>query len=131
MADIALTTTKLFDRPETFQIKPTSDVDLTVSGGATPTAQSEAIDVRGAKDILLTVNHNIAGSDSTDLDAEVFASYDGTTFDNEAYVSMNLGASKVKSIPVARGPAYIRWKVTNNDASNATSVRPVVVLVRP
>ena len=131
MADIELTKTKIFDRPETFKHVPTTDVSLTVSGGATPTAQSEAIDVRGAKAVLLTLNHNITGSDSTDLDIEVFASYDGTTFDNLPFVSMNVGASKVKSIPIAIGPAYIRWKLTNNDGSNATEVRPVAVLVRP
>lgn len=131
MADISLTKTKVFDRPETFKLVPTTDVSLTVSGGATPTAQSEAIDVRGAKDILLTLNHNITGSDSTDIDIEVFASYDGVTFDNEPYMSMNVAASKVKSVPIATGPAYIRWKLTNNDVGNATEVRPVVVLVRP
>ena len=130
MADIALTTTKLFDRPETFKVVPTSDVDLTVSGGATPSAQSVAMDTRGSRAVTLTIDHNLTDSDSTDLDAEVFTSYDGSKFDNEAYCSLNLGAGKVKSIPIAPGPAYIRWKITNNDAVNMTKVWPVVTVVR-
>jgi hypothetical protein len=102
-----------------------------VSGGVTPSQQSDDIDVRGAKDILLTLNHNVTGSDSTDLDCEVFASYDGVTYDTDPYVSINVGANTVKSVPITTGPAYIRWKVTNNDAGNATEVRPVVTIVRP
>ena len=131
MADIEVTETKILGDPAIVkQFKPTSDVELTVSGGATPSAQSEAIDLRGCRAVTLTIDHDLTGADSTDLDAEVFTSYDGSKFDNEAYCSLNLGASKVKSIPLEPGPAYIRWKVTNNDGTNATRVRPVVTVVR-
>lgn len=47
-------------------------------------------------------------SDSTDLDCEVFANYDGTTFDNITFVSLNIANAKVKSVPISQGPAYIR-----------------------
>jgi hypothetical protein len=131
MADIELTETAILGDPAIVkQYKPTSDVDLTASGGATPSAQSEAIDIRGSRAVTLTIDHDLTGSDSTDLDADVFTSYDGSKFDNEAYCSLNLGAANVKSIPLAPGPAYIRWKVTNNDAGNATKVRPVVTVVK-
>jgi hypothetical protein len=131
MADIELTETAILGDPAIVkQYKPTSDVDLTASGGATPSAQSEAIDIRGSRAVTFTIDHDLTGSDSTDLDADVFTSYDGSKFDNEAYCSLNLGAAKVKSIPLAPGPAYIRWKVTNNDAGNATKVRPVVTVVK-
>ena len=59
---------------------------------------------------------------STDLDVLVYSSYDGVNFDSELYVSMNLGASKTKTIPVAASPRFFKIKVENKDAVNATNV---------
>ena len=131
MADIDVTETKVLGDPAIItRYTPTTDVALTASGGATPSAQSTVIDVRGSEAILFTVDHDLAGSNSTNLDAVVYTSYDGTRFDTEVYASLNLGAAAVKSIPLTPGPSYIRWTVTNNDAVNATVVRPVVTIQR-
>ncbi len=129
MTDIDLTATKILGDPAILKrYTPIIDVALTVSGGATPTAQSAAIDIRGSQAVIFTVDHALAGSNSTDLDAAVYTSYDGVRFDTEVYCSLNLSAGKVKSVPITPGPAYLRWAVTNNDAVNATSVRPVVTI---
>lgn len=100
----------------------TGEISLTVSGGGTPSAETETIDVRTMSALALTCDHNRTGSDSTDLDIEVFTSFDNVKWDNIAYASMNLGAAKVKSIPVQAGVAYAKVKATNKDASNATKL---------
>ena len=131
MADIDVTETKVLGDPAIItRYTPTTDVALTASGGAMPSAQSTVIDVRGSEAILFTVDHDLAGSNSTDLDAVVYTSYDGTRFDTEVYASLNLGVGQVKSVPLTPGPAYLRWVVMNNDAGNATSVRPVITITR-
>jgi len=91
-------------------------VALTVSGGATPSATSTVIDIAGVKNMTISV---INGK-STNLDIVVYCSYDGTTFDTLAYASMNVGASVNKTLAVNTGPAYIKIKIANNDAVNAT-----------
>lgn len=109
----------------------TAELTLTVSGGATPSLETEAIDIRGFKVLTLTIDHNRTGSDSTDLDTFVYSSPDGTIFDTEAYTSHEtLGAAKVKTIAITEGVAYLKVKVENMDSENATKVKLTLVGVR-
>jgi len=106
---------------------PTQEaVELTVSGGATPTNTSHEVRVAGAYAISIQARN---GS-STDLDVEVYTSPDNVTYDDEVYASMNLGANKEKTIPVTVGPVYMKVKVVNNDNSNATTVTVKVTVTK-
>ncbi len=109
---------------------PQDAVTLDASGGLNPSNTSDIIDVRGAKALTLTVIHNLTGSNSTDLDVIVYSSPDGTTFDTEPYASMNIGANKVKTIPITAGINYLKVKVQNNDTNNATKVTTKLVVSR-
>ena len=109
---------------------PQEAVDLTVSGGTSPSNTSPPLDVRGARSLALQVIHNLTGSNSTDLDVIVYSSIDGSTFDTEPYASMNIGANKVKTIPITAGINYLKVKVQNNDASNATKVTTKLAVSR-
>ena len=133
MADVGLTETILLGLPaKVLQYTPETDVELTVSGGATPSAQSEAIDVLGAAEISLVVDHTLTGSDSTDLDVEIFTSYDGSNWDTDAYATVKVGAGKQPApTPITPPNVHsIRWKATNNDGANATKVKPVITIRR-
>lgn len=101
---------------------PQDQVSLTASGGGTPSDTSVEIDVHGAHHLGLQVIHNYAESQSTDLDVEVYGSMDGAVYDTEPYAKMNVGAGKVKTIPITPGPSRVKVKVANNDAGNATKV---------
>jgi hypothetical protein len=103
-------------------------IALTVSGGATPSDTSNTLNVRGAQAIMLEVDHNQVGSASTTMTASIFTSEDDSVWDNLAYVSLNLGAAQVKSIPVTVGMKYLRVYLLNNDAANATKVLPRVIV---
>lgn len=106
-----------------FRVVTTQDaVSLTISGGATPSDVSDPVYVEGAEAIALTVDHNLTGSNSTDLDIIIYTSEDGVDFDNISYASMNLGAGQKKTIPITVGPRFVEVKVVNNDGSNATDV---------
>ena len=109
----------------------TAELSLTVSGGATPSLETEAIDVRGFASLALTIDHNRTGSDSTDLDTFVYSSPDGAVYDTEPLVTESaLGASKVKTIAVTSGVSYVKLKVANEDAGNATKVKLTLVDIR-
>ena len=107
---------------------PQSAVELTASGGGTPSNTSPAYAVSEARFLVFTVIHNLTGSNSTSLDAIIYASHDGTTFDTEPYASLNIGANKVKTIPVSPGIYRVKIKVQNNDAANATKVTTKLTL---
>lgn len=99
-------------------------VALTVSGGATPSDMSDPIDIRGMR----TISLQIQNGDSTDLDIEVYTSMteDGT-YDNVVYASEStLGADKNKTITITPGPNFMKIKLVNQDASNATAVTTLV-----
>lgn len=100
----------------------TGEITLTASGGGTPSAETETIDVRGFGGLSLTVDHNRTGSDSTDLDVLVYTSVGGTKFDNVSYASVNLGAAKVKTVPIQGPICYLKIKADNQDSGNATKV---------
>jgi hypothetical protein len=106
--------------------RPQDAVDLTASGGATPSNTSGEIRVEDAASLALTVKHNLAGSNSTNLDVYVYSSEDGVDFDTEPYVSLNVGAQQRKTIPITPGVRFIRVKVENKDTSNATTVTTYV-----
>jgi len=109
----------------------TAELSLTVSGGATPSLETDPIDVMGMKRLMLTIDHKRTGSDSTDLDTSIYSSPDGSVFDTEAYASDEaLGAAKVKTIAVTAGVAYVKLKVENMDAGNATKVKLTLVGTR-
>lgn len=93
-------------------------VTLTVSGGATPSVTSTAVDIAGAAYVTISV----LNGKSTTLDVIVYASYDNVTYDTLAYASMNVGANVNKTLALNPGPAYIKVKITNNDAANASTV---------
>ena len=113
---------------ETYE--PAAQISLTVSGGATPSDTSNFINVRGAKAIEVTMDHKrgVGGADSasTSITLTVYTSPDGSKVDTEAYASMNLGAAKIKTIPVTPGMDYIQVGIVNGDAANATKVLPTV-----
>lgn len=109
----------------------TEELSLTVSGGATPSRETEAIDVRGFTPLALTIDHNRTGSDSTDLDTFVYSSHDGVVFDTEPLVTESaLGAAKVKTVTVTSGVCYVKLKVANEDAGNATKVKLTLTGIR-
>lgn len=121
----------LGDPPQVIQYMPESDVSLTVSGGATPSAESEAVEVAGASELTVVFDHNRTGSDSTDIDLGLYTSLDGSEWDTEPFWGQNLGASSRKTYPVTPpNTRYVKWVATNNDAVNATAVKPVVVVKR-
>ena len=121
----------LGDPPQVIQYAPEGDVSLTVSGGGTPSAESEAIEVAGVTELAVVFDHNRTGSDSTDIDLELYTSLDGSAWDTEPYWGMTLGASSRKTYPVTPpNTRYVKWVATNNDAVNATKVKPVVVVKR-
>ena len=91
---------------------------LTVSGGATPTALSAAVDVRGAQTITLQGRN----TNSTVLTITAYSSLDGTNYDDTAYASMVLAASQEKTIPITAGVGYLKIYIANGDAVNATAV---------
>lgn len=133
MADIALQETVLLGNPpRILQYEPGSDVELTASGGATPSAQSKAVNILGAIEISVTLCHNLTGSNSTDLDLEIYTSPDGTRWDTDPYHTINVSASK-QLPPVPLTPpnvSSIRWKAVNKDAGNSTKLRPIITLRR-
>lgn len=121
----------LGDPPQVIQYAPESDVSLTVSGGATPSEESEAIEVAGISELAVVFDHNRTGSDSTDIDLELYTSLDGVGWDTDPFWGQSLGASKRKTFPVTPpNTRYVKWVATNNDAVNATAVKPVVVVKR-
>ena len=109
----------------------TAELSLTVSGGATPSRETEAIDVRGFTSLALTIDHNRTGSDSTDLDTFVYSSPDGAVYDTTPLVTESaLGAATVKTIAVTSGVCYVKIKVANEDAVNTTVVKLTLVGIR-
>ena len=80
----------------------------------------------------MQVDHKRTGSDSTDLDVELYSSPDGTRWSDYPFASINVGASKIsKPVPaVVPQGKEIRWKTTNNDAGNATKVRPIITVYK-
>jgi len=101
---------------------PQDEVSLTASGGATPSNTSPAIYCVGCWDLLLTVIHNYTESNSTDLDINIYTSYDGATFDTVPYASLSVTSKCIKTIPVTPGMHSVKVEVKNNDAVNSTKV---------
>ena len=121
----------LGDPPQVIQYAPEGDVSLTVSGGGTPSEESQPVEVAGVTELAVVFDHNRTGSDSTDIDLELYTSLDGSAWDTEPYWGMTLGASSRKTYPVTPpNTRYVKWVATNNDAVNATTVKPVVVVKR-
>lgn len=121
----------LGDPPQVVEYTPEGDISLTVSGGATPSAESEAVEVAGASELTVVFDHNRTGSDSADIDLGLYTSMDGVGWDTEPFWSQSLGASSRKTYPVTPpNTRYVKWVATNNDAVNATAVKPVVVVKR-
>lgn len=86
--------------------------------GASSNVTSESFKVALADSLTLKVKNG----NSTDLDIEVLSSIDNSDWDTLPYVSLNLGANQTKTVPITVGIRYIKIKLTNNDASNATTV---------
>jgi len=102
---------------------PQDNISLTVSGGAKPSHESGKILAEEGGLLALTVKNGA----STNLDIEVFTSYDGSEWDTLPYASMNLGANQTKTIPITSGPRYFKVKVTNKDGTNPTTVTTKLV----
>jgi len=102
---------------------PQDNVSLTASGGATPSNEGGKILIEEGGRLSLTVKNGA----STNLDIEVFTSYDGEEWDTLPYASMNLGANQTKTIPITPGPRYFKVKVTNKDGTNPTTVTTKLV----
>ena len=97
---------------------PQSAVALTVSGGATPSNTSAAVDVHDAVSMSL----QITNAASTSLNVYVYTSTDNSVWDDQSWASCNLGANQEKTISITGGVYYIRVTVTTADAANATTV---------
>jgi hypothetical protein len=103
----------------------TDELSLTISGGATPSRETEAIDVRGHSLLTLTINHKREGSDSTSLETTVYSSVDGSEWHTKpSESSVCHGDYKlIKTISVPSGVIYLKLKVENKDPVNSTKVK--------
>ena len=97
---------------------PQSAVALTVSGGATPSNTSAALDVHDASSLVLQIRNG----NSTSLNVYVYTSPDDSVYDDISWSSCNLGANQEKSILISPGIYYMKVTVTNADAANTTTV---------
>ena len=108
---------------------PAAAISLTVSGGATPSDTSSEMNVRGARAIVVQIDHyqGALGADSasTDLDVIIY-SKSGSTFDMTAYASMNIATKTIASLNVTPGMESIKVYVLNGDAANAAKFLPTV-----
>ena len=121
----------LGDPPQVIQYAPEGDVSLTASGGGTPSEESQPVEAAGISELAVVFDHNRSGSDSTDIDLELYTSMDGVDWDTEPYWGMTLAASERRTYPVTPpNTRYVKWVATNNDAVNATTVKPVMVVKR-
>ena len=99
---------------------------LTASGGATPSGEG-AINVLGHSGFVVQLDNS--GGASTNLDFEVYESLDGgTTYANEAFASINVGAGKVKGASISGCPTNLKLKATNKDATNACAAVKIRVI---
>jgi len=109
--------------------RPQDGVSLTVSGGATPSDTSLPVNVGDAASIALSTYHKHAESLSTNLETTVITGESRIDdFDTESYGAMALGANKKKTFPISPGPNYIKVKVENKDAANATKVTTILTV---
>lgn len=91
---------------------------LTDSGGVTPNNTSDAEEIKKCTAAAIQIKNTA----STSLLVEVFASIDGSVFDDQPYAETTLGANQTKTISITLGPKEIKIKITNQDAVNATTV---------
>jgi hypothetical protein len=106
----------------------TDELSLTIFGGATPSRETEAIDVRGYSILTLTIDHKREGSDSTSIETTVYSSVGGSEWHTEPYESSVChGAYKlIKTISVTSGVSYLKLKVENKDPVNFTKVKLIL-----
>jgi len=103
----------------------TDELSLTISGGATPSRETEAIDVRECSILTLTINHKREGSDSTSLETTVYSSVGGSKWHTKpSESSVCHGDYKlIKTISIPFGVIYLKLKVENKDPVNSTKVK--------
>ena len=92
-------------------------IALTASGGETPNRQGD-ISVEGYDLFVAEFDHNISGSDSTNVKLEIFGSLLGVVFGTVAIATLTMTSTGVTHAVVQGAFSKLRIKVTNDDAGH-------------
>jgi len=91
-------------------------------------ATDTAIDVSRAKSIAIQADSTVSANTATDIDVNVIASLDGTTYDTVSYAEMNIGDAEIKTMLVSPGVKNIKLRLDEN-ASLRADVTVIVKVI--
>jgi len=107
--------------------------DFDVAGGATNQAPTDdtAITVgRGATIVIQADSATRTDNASTNVDVNVHASLDGSTFDTNPWASITaLGNDEIECLSVTPGVASIKLRLDNNDGAHDAYIRCRVLTI--